>query len=108
MTIKKAMLGAAISLFTAGAAFAAVYFYLGINFGRLVPSRLGEIAASASQVIRTQPKLRVHAPPAEDENDDQYHDLDEEADRILEEEDIARLGRDFDERLVDGCVLEWV
>lgn len=67
----------------AGAAFAAIYYYFGINFGRLVPRRWGEIAASASQSLRSRPNLRVHAPVEDDNNDDQYHDLDEEADRIL-------------------------
>lgn len=68
----------------AGAVFAAIYFYSGFNFGRLWPSRWGELVRSATKPARSRPNLRVHTPAAsEPEDEEEYQDLDEEADRIL-------------------------
>jgi hypothetical protein len=62
-----------------GAALAVVYYALGWNFGRWWPSSL------SLRWLRPRPKLRVHAPGAEVEQD-----LNEEVDRILEK--ISRQG----------------
>ncbi len=60
----------------AGAAFGAMYFYLGWNFGRMWPSRFTSILS----VLKPKPKLRV----VDSDSEEDYDDLDEEGDRILE------------------------
>jgi membrane associated rhomboid family serine protease len=62
----------------AGAGFAFVYYYLGWNFGRLLPS------GWSLRGWKRRPKLRVHEPAAREEN------LTDEVDRILEK--ISREG----------------
>ena len=66
-----------------GAAFALAYFFGGMNFGRWLPSQWGSVAAKASQALRPRPKLQVHSPAEDDFDDNEYRDLDEQADRIL-------------------------
>lgn len=67
----------------AGAAFACIYYFTGMNFGRMLPSRWGGMADRVAKALRVRPNLRVHAPADDDLSDEQYRDLDEEADRIL-------------------------
>jgi membrane associated rhomboid family serine protease len=71
----------------AGAGFACLYYFLGINFGNWWPSQWGGIASSAAGALRKRPNLRVHQPTDPELDEEQYRDLDEEADRIL-----AKLG----------------
>lgn len=68
----------AYTVHLAGAAFALLYYKLRWNLGRLTPFRLG------LPHLRRQPKLRVHDPEQE------WHDLNQEVDRILEK--ISREG----------------
>jgi hypothetical protein len=67
----------------AGAAFAAIYFFSGLNFGRLLPGGWGSLVERAARPLRSRPNLRVHTPATDDMDDNSYRDLDEEADRIL-------------------------
>ncbi len=64
-----------------GAAFAFIYFRSRLNLGRLVPSRLGELAGSLFR-----PRLRIHDP------DKDARDLGRQVDAILEK--ISREGED--------------
>lgn len=61
-----------------GAAFAALYYFSGLNLGRLLPTSL------SPRGLRPRPKLRVHEPEAREEN------LASQVDRILEK--ISREG----------------
>lgn len=61
-----------------GAAFAVLYYFSGLNFGRLVPTSL------SPRGLRPRPKLRVHEPETREEN------LASQVDRILEK--ISREG----------------
>ena len=91
----------------AGAAFALVYFFFKLNFGRLLP---GDTRGrrSWSQVFKRGPKLRVHSPEDERsgqnrEDDQRYAQQDAEADRILikiEREGIESL-TDRERRIMD-------
>jgi membrane associated rhomboid family serine protease len=67
----------------AGAAFAALYYYLGWNLGRWIPRSLGDALSGAKRVMRPRPKLEIHTPDEDEWNDSRYRDLDDEADRIL-------------------------
>jgi len=64
----------AFGVHLAGAAFAAAYYFLGINFSRWTTSFRWLSPAN----WKSRPQLRVHKP------DDQYQDLDEECDRLLD------------------------
>lgn len=61
-----------------GAAFAALYYFSGLNLGRLIPTSL------SLRGLRPRPKLRVHEPESREEN------LTSQVDRILEK--ISREG----------------
>lgn len=63
----------------AGAAFAFIYYYTGWNLGRWLPS------GRSLRGLKRRPKLRVHEPPARDEN------LADQLDRILDK--ISREGQ---------------
>ena len=63
----------------AGVAFAAAYYYGGLNLGRLIPGggrfRMPRIK---------KPSLKVHRPDPTDEVESNYRQLEEEGDRILQ------------------------
>ncbi len=62
----------------AGAAFGAIYYQTGMNFGRMIPRRL------SGSMFRLRPRLRIHNPSGDD------RDLSEKVDEILEK--ISREG----------------
>ena len=64
----------AFGVHLAGAAFAAAYFFLGLNFSRFA----GWFPFRTLTTWRSRPQLKVHSP------EEQYQDLDEECDRLLD------------------------
>jgi len=71
----------AFDVHLAGAAFAFAYWQFGWNIGRMIPSSLGEGLSGLRSRLRGKPKLRVHAPDADEPQ--RYAAQDAEADRIL-------------------------
>lgn len=77
--------GVAYDVHLVGAAFAAIYWYFGLNFGRLPGfDRIGKMFGKPQKWFKPRPPLKVHDP------EHYYEDLDAEADRLLAK--VAREG----------------
>lgn len=79
-----------------GVAFAFLYFRFRMNFGALVPQRLVDAVRGVGRRLKGRPNLRVHRGQEDPNAEEQYRQLDEEADRIL-----AKLSRDGEASLTD-------
>lgn len=71
--------GIAYDVHLVGAAFAVVYWYFGLHFGRLPGiGQLGKLLTVPQKWLTPRPPLKVHDP------EQYYEDLDAEGDRLLE------------------------